>query len=534
MTRGSGGQSTRSDYDYLIVGSGIAGLFTAVLAAEHGRVAVVTKGRLAQTNTRWAQGGIAAAIADNDSPELHERDTLAAGAGLCDPEAVRVLCTEGPSRVRDLIRLGVGFDTVDGVISLAMEGAHSMPRVLHARGDATGAEIEQALTRRVAHAGADLFEHTLLIDLLFEGERCAGCTALDLKTGELRRIEARHTIVATGGGGQLFSHSTNPSVATADGVAVALRGGAAVADLEFFQFHPTALMKAGAPRFLISEATRGDGALLVNTRGERFMPRYDDRAELAARDVVSRAILRETAETGSPHVWLDLTHLDPQRVEGHFPNIARVCRRYGIEITRDPIPVAPAAHYMIGGILTDVWGRSTVTGLYACGEAASAGVHGANRLASNSLLEAVVFARRIVDASRGNMDPGGVLPGDTPPIEIETVGGETRQRVTGVTAPKFRDLMWREVSITRSGSGLRQADEQLACWMAGQSVRPTRRSVELANMVLVGRHMARAALVREESRGAHYRADFTQTLPDWRKRLAVRLGVHQPLQIDAL
>jgi L-aspartate oxidase len=424
--------SLAAEYDYLIVGSGIAGLFTAVLAAEHGRVAVVTKGTLAQTNTRWAQGGIAAAVADDDSAELHERDTLAAGAGLCDPQSVRVLCAEGPERVRDLIHLGVDFDTLDGVISLAMEGAHSMPRVLHARGDATGAEIEHALTRRVARAGAALYEHTLLLDLVVEHGHCVGCDVLDLESGERRRMHAKHVVLATGGGGQLFAHTTNPSIATADGVAAALRAGAAVADLEFFQFHPTALMKPGAPRFLISEATRGDGALLKNARGERFMPRYDDRAELAPRDVVSRAIVSELTETGAPHVWLDLTHLDPARVEAHFPTISRVCRRYGIEITREPIPVAPAAHYMIGGILADVWGRSTLPGLYVCGEAASSGVHGANRLASNSLLEAVVFARRIVDASRG-APPTHPPPAD-PPIETAVVTLPSRSARRSVSA----------------------------------------------------------------------------------------------------
>ena len=522
-------------YDYAIVGSGIAGLFTAVLAADHGRVAVITKGTLSQTNTRFAQGGIAAAVASDDSPELHERDTLVAGAGLCDPEAVRVLCAEGPERVRDLMRLGVDFDTVDGVISLAMEGAHSRHRVLHARGDATGAEIEHALTRRAARAGASLLEHHLLLDLVVEQERCVGCTVLDLRSGERKRIDARHVVLATGGGGRLFAHTTNPAVATADGVAVVLRAGAEVADLEFFQFHPTALMKPGAPRFLISEATRGDGGRLLNVRGERFMPRYDERAELAPRDVVSRAILSELTATGAPHVWLDLTHLEAARVEAHFPNIARVCRRYGIEITREPIPVAPAAHYMMGGIRTDVWGRSSLPGLYACGEASSTGVHGANRLASNSLLEAVVFAKRIADASQ---TPPPTPPragegrhADAPPVDVTTIGGLPREGRSGATAPQVRRLMWEEVGVKRDGKGMRRTEQRLREWLAGYEVRATRSSVELANMLLVGWQMARAAVMREESRGAHYRHDFPEPREEWRRRLAVRLERPAPLPL---
>ncbi|HEX2513745.1 MAG TPA: L-aspartate oxidase [Chloroflexota bacterium] len=531
---------SQDEYDYVVVGSGIAGLFTAVLAAQQGRVAVVTKGTLSQTNTRWAQGGIAAAIAADDTAALHAADTLAAGAGLCDPEAVRVLCAEGPARIRDLIHAGVDFDTVDGVISLAMEGAHSRRRVLHARGDATGAEIEHALTRRAVHSGARLLEHHLLLDLAVAGGRCTGCTVLDLNTKQVRRLSARHVVLATGGGGYLFAHTTNPPVATADGVAVALRAGAEVADLEFFQFHPTALMLSGAPRFLISEATRGDGAHLRNTRGERFMPRYDPRAELAPRDIVSRAILTELQATGEPHVWLDLTHLDPARVEGHFPTITRVCRRYGIEITRQPIPVAPAAHYMIGGIRTDVWGRTSLPGLFAAGECASSGVHGANRLASNSLLEAVVFARRIVDASQGILAPSPP-PGpeeteeaeDAPPVEVSALPAlPTEEKAAPTpTSARVRALLWERVSITRDGAGLEEAEATLRRWLAGYRPRATRPSVELANVLLVGWQMTRAALRRRESRGAHYRDDFPRTLPAWRRRTAVCLETPQPLTL---
>jgi L-aspartate oxidase len=525
----------------VVVGSGIAGLFTAVLAAQQGRVAVVTKGTLSQTNTRWAQGGIAAAIAADDTAALHAADTLAAGAGLCDPEAVRVLCAEGPARIRDLIHAGVDFDTVDGVISLAMEGAHSRRRVLHARGDATGAEIEHALTRRAVHSGARLLEHHLLLDLAVAGGRCTGCTVLDLNTKQVRRLSARHVVLATGGGGYLFAHTTNPPVATADGVAVALRAGAEVADLEFFQFHPTALMLSGAPRFLISEATRGDGAHLRNTRGERFMPRYDPRAELAPRDIVSRAILTELQATGEPHVWLDLTHLDPARVEGHFPTITRVCRRYGIEITRQPIPVAPAAHYMIGGIRTDVWGRTSLPGLFAAGECASSGVHGANRLASNSLLEAVVFARRIVDASQGVLAPAPAPPPgpeeeeteEAPPVDVSALPALPREEkaAPAPTSARVRALLWERVSITRDGAGLEEAEATLRRWLAGYRPRATRPSVELANVLLVGWQMTRAALRRRESRGAHYRDDFPRTLPAWRRRSAVYLETPQPLTL---
>ncbi|HVG95383.1 MAG TPA: L-aspartate oxidase [Chloroflexota bacterium] len=523
------------EYDYIVVGSGIAGLFTAMLASEHGRVAVVTKGRLSQTNTRWAQGGIAAAVAADDSAALHAADTLVAGAGLCDPEAVRVLCAEGPDRIRDLIRAGVDFDTVDGAISLAMEGAHSRRRVLHARGDATGAEIEHALTRTATRSPADLLEHHLLLDLTVEGARCTGCSVLDLGSGTVRRLRAAHVVLATGGGGHLFAHTTNPPVATADGVAVALRAGAEIADLEFFQFHPTALMKSGAPRFLISEATRGDGAYLLNTDGERFMPRYDERAELAPRDVVARAILKELAATGQPHVWLDLTHLDPARVEAHFPNIARVCRRHGIEITTQPIPVAPAAHYMIGGIRTDVWGRTSLPGLFAAGECASSGVHGANRLASNSLLEAVVFARRIVDASRGDLAPvPPPAPEETetaPPVEVSVLESlpPPPDGAARVSAARVRALLWERVGITRDGAVLEETEATLRRWLAAVRPRLDRPSVELANMTLVGWQMARAALRRQESRGAHYRNDFPETLPSWRRRLAVRLAGPHPL-----
>ena len=558
MTVRQGHQGLAAKVDLLVIGSGIAGLFTAARAVAHGAtVAVVTKGGLEHTNTRWAQGGIAAAIAPTDSADAHARDTLDAGAGLCDPETVAVLCGEGPARVRDLIAYGVRFDREHGAdgapgeIALALEGAHSAPRVLHARGDATGAEIEASLAAHIRRTATHLHERHLLLDLVTAGRRddgtfrCHGARILDLGTGTVRTVEAAHTVLATGGGGYLFSQTTNPPVATADGVAAAVRAGAVACDLEFFQFHPTALAVAGAPRFLITEATRGDGAWLRNASGDRFMTRYDVRAELAPRDIVARSILTEVGEGRAPgHVWLDLTHLDPERVRTHFPTINRVCARYRIDITRDLIPVAPAAHYMIGGVWTDADGRTSVPGLYAVGECASTGVHGANRLASNSLLEAVVFGERVVAGAFGQRNQTMVASRDAqlrtpdvgPDMHVETIGrlfsgngsdlavppqlapGETVLRAT-------RRQLWEHAGIVRTPDGLASAMGAIGSW--GRVSRPapaTRRAVETVNALTVGWLMTRAALARHESRGAHFRADAPKRDPAWRRRLGVRLA----------
>jgi len=558
MTVRQGHQALAPRVDLLVIGSGIAGLFTAARAVAHGAsVAVVTKGGLQQTNTRWAQGGIAAAIAPTDSADAHARDTLDAGAGLCDPETVAVLCREGPARVRDLIAYGVKFDREHGAdgapgeIALALEGAHSAPRVLHARGDATGAEIEASLAAHIRRTATHLHERHLLLDLVTTGRpdegtlRCHGARILDLGTGIVRTIEASHTVLATGGGGYLFSQTTNPPVATADGVAAAVRAGAVACDLEFFQFHPTALSVTGAPRFLITEATRGDGAWLRNASGDRFMTRYDPRAELAPRDIVARSILTEVGEGRAPgHVWLDLTHLDPERVRTHFPTINRVCTRYKIDITRDMIPVAPAAHYMIGGVWTDADGRTSVRGLYAVGECASTGVHGANRLASNSLLEAVVFGERVVASAFGqgaratatSSDGTHATPEPGPGMQVETIDrlfvddgsawtvpprlapGETVLRAT-------RRQLWEHAGIVRTPDGLASAMGAIGSWGLMSPPAPvSRRAVETVNALTVGWLMTRAALSRQESRGAHFRADAPDSDPAWRRRLGVRLA----------
>src|SRR4051812_41876208 len=399
--------------DLLVLGSGIAGLSAAIRAARAGlRVAVVTKSELATSATRYAQGGVAAALDEPDSTELHQTDTLAAGAGLCDVDAVHVLVTEGPRRVRELMALGAEFDTRDGVLELAIEGGHSLPRVVHAGGDATGAEIERALAD-AAHAlpAIDVHERSFSVDLVVEGGRCAGVRALDAR-GTAVELRARHTILATGGAGQLFSVTTNPPVSTGDGIAMALRAGVAVADVEFMQFHPTAMDHPSMPRPLLSEALRGEGAVLRDEAGVRFMVEEHPRADLAPRDVVARAIARRLVARGLDHLWLDATGIDDFPVK--FPTIWASAQRAGLDPRVDVLPVAPAAHYLSGGIVTDLDGASTLPGLWSCGEAACSGVHGANRLASNSLLDGLVFAPRIVEAviaGKDAPDATGVMRG---------------------------------------------------------------------------------------------------------------------------
>ena len=522
----------------IVVGSGLAGLLTAIRAADAGaEVLLVTKGALADANTAFAQGGIAAALWTDDSVEAHVADTLAAGAGLGDRAAVEVLCSEGPDRVRELIELGVRFDRVGDGLARGLEAAHSAPRILHAGGDATGTEIERALiaavvgeghsaqrrtvSTRTSCAGAELLrsarvevrEHTALAELVVDAGRVVG---VELGDGTVETADA--VVLASGGAGQLYVHTTNPAVATGDGVAAAWRAGAEIADAEFYQFHPTAL---AAPRsFLVSEAVRGEGAVLRNARGERFLLDVHPAAELAPRDVVARGIAIEMAAQGGKPVVLDATSLGASTLARRFPTIDRATRAAGFDWSREPIPVTPAAHYWMGGIATDASGCTSLPGLWAVGECASTGVHGANRLASNSLLEAAVFAHRaaadLVATARSVVEKSrsGARFGDKATTDA-TGSTAGRQKVTpaSVSARQSDDrgggafdraalqqLMWEFAGVQRSGEGLAHAASVLATWRTDHA--------EDRNLLDLARVVVDAALAREESRGAHYRTDF--------------------------
>ena len=511
-------QSGQVKYDYVIVGSGIAGLYTALLAKKYGSVLVITKGSIDDTNTKFAQGGIAAAIGKDDSPELHFKDTIAAGDGLCNEEAVRILVTEAADCIADLVKLNVPFDTLDGQISLTKEAAHSMPRILHAGGDTTGEHIETTLSSQVRAAKIRVLEDSLVTEILVEEGTVRGIRVLDCRTGFIGEFGCRYLILATGGGGQLFKVNTNPNVATGDGIALAYNAGAEITDMEFYQFHPTALHLPGVPTFLISEAVRGEGGILRNVAGRHFMLDYTPAGDLAPRDIVSRSILSEMKKTGSDKVFIDVTHLPPHTITTRFPHIYSFCLEQGLDITKDLIPVAPAAHYMMGGVKTNIWGETSIAGLFACGETACAGIHGANRLASNSLLEAVVFGKRIIKRTGDGIKT-------TPSPEKH---GAVRQSLSNKRTPKaaiapslsaLQQLNWDKVGIIRNREGLTEAANTLAAWQRALSQPSDRPSYELSNLIVTGRLMTEAALLREESRGAHFRTDFPATLPEWQRHI---------------
>jgi len=503
------------DTNFLIVGGGIAGLRAAIALAPAGRVAVLTKADPGESNTGYAQGGIAAAVGDDDSPGLHAADTIRAGDGLCDEQAVRVLVEQGPAYVLELLEWGTRFERdARGRPALGREAAHSVRRVLHA-GDATGREIGRVLWERVSSLPTvETIHHAFVTELLVE-DRVSGVAYFD-RSGSRRQLRADATLLATGGAGQVFRETTNPAVATGDGIALAYDAGARVADLEFVQFHPTALKRAGAPRFLISEALRGEGARLVNSRGEAFMTRYHADGDLAPRDVVARSIVREEEQTGEP-VCLTLAHLDGEFVTRRFPTIAGMCRRVGLDLARDLIPVGPAAHYIMGGVETDESGRTSLPGLFAAGEVACTGVHGANRLASNSLLEGLVFGAR-AGAAMQLAPQAAVLKND----RVEGRGPRSAARdghpsgaplasdLRPLSSDEVRDLMWRSAGLFRTRERLQEAVGRLEAAGVPPSPGGDAASWRHRHLSTVGRLIARAALRREESRGGHFRADFPE------------------------
>ncbi|WP_416292994.1 L-aspartate oxidase [Paenibacillus illinoisensis] len=494
--------------DVLVIGSGIAGLYTAIRASKHNQVLMITKKSLLESNTRYAQGGIAAVIAEDDSPVYHLQDTLVAGAGLCRREAVEALVNEGPDGVQELIRLGTLFDVENGELALTQEGAHSHRRILHANGDATGYEIVRALAAQAsAHSGIEVWDEHFVIDLITDHGECVGALVQNSDGGKVF-VKARATVLCSGGAGQLYRYTTNPEVATADGVAMAYRAGAVIRDMEFIQFHPTSLCYPGAPRFLVSEAVRGEGAFLRNIKGERFMERYHPQLELAPRDIVARAIVSEMEMTNSTFVYLDITHESAELIKHRFPTIYETCMRYGLDMTTDWIPVAPAAHYMMGGVKTDLSGESSIGRLFACGEVSSTGVHGANRLASNSLSEAIVFGHRIVERIQ-TLPPLNSIQIETPsPL---SVGNRTWEEQQPISERRLRlqKMMVRQVGLRRNGAGLQGALDKLESEMdIFNNLLTHKEEMEYANLLTCAWLVTSGALHRQESRGAHYREDF--------------------------
>jgi L-aspartate oxidase len=504
-----------------VIGAGVAGLRAAIELAGSGRVVVLAKDNLQESSSAYAQGGIAAALSDDDEVALHEQDTIVAGDGLCDPVAVRTLVEEGPAAIEELIEWGAAFDRDGAKLLFAREGAHSRSRVLHAHGDSTGREIAHTLYRKAASLpNVSFHSFAAMTDLIIaEDGSIAGAYVFSEIDGA-HRLKACATLLATGGLGRVYKETTNPDVATGDGVAAAFRAGAAIADIEFVQFHPTALHVEGAPRFLLSEALRGEGAYLRNQHGERFMARYHALQELAPRDVVSRAIVMEIARTGATHVWLDLTHLDGARVRSRFPRIYTTCLQYGIDLALQPAPVHPAAHYAMGGIRTDLYGQTSLSRLFAAGEAACTGVHGANRLASNSLLEGVVFGARTGRAMRG-----------CDPLSRDQLGREREGAVAPALFPDIpesalRNLTWDRCGILRDGAGLASALTTLETCL-GEQAEPTRAGFEVRNMHTVATLITRCALARCESRGGHFRTDFPEKCPDFQKHSIITRD-HEP------
>jgi L-aspartate oxidase len=501
--------------DVLIVGGGIAGFRCALSIPEPLRVLIVTKEEVRESNSQYAQGGIASVLDPEDRFDNHIADTLAAGKGLCDPAVVEMVVREAPARIGELIEWGTHFDEINGQVALGREGGHSHARIVHALGDETGREIMRAVILKARqHRNIRIWQNSVTIDLLTHEGECRGVLVWDRRRG-FALVWARSVVLATGGAGQLYRETTNPPIATADGHAMAFRAGAAVRDMEFMQFHPTVLYIAGSTRHLLTEALRGEGAYLRDRFGERFMPAIHPLAELAPRDVVSLAIAAQMAKTQHPNVYLDLSHLDPDHVRRRFPGIDRLCRNFDLDITRDPIPACPGTHYMIGGVTVDLSGRTTLRGLWAAGEVTSSGLHGANRLASNSLLEGLVYGARVAEDIVQTLEAAGPRALEVPPISGPPVkDGHARIDLVDLRE-SLRALFWRRVGITRDEAGLNEAAQRVDHW--GRYILPLEfddtPGWSMQNMLIVARLMIAAARERKESRGVHCRSDYPQSDP---------------------
>jgi L-aspartate oxidase len=513
--------------DFLIIGGGVAGLRAAVELARNGDVLVVTKDAPSESSSEYAQGGVAVVLSDEDEISIHFEDTLRAGDGLCVRRAVGTLVEEGPTRIRELILWGAEFDKEGSRLAFTQEAAHSKRRILHAQGDSTGHEIIRVLIDKVRSAGnVSKIDFAFTRDLIIRNGKCVGAVVCQQSLKKVLIISARAVLLATGGAGQLFARTTNPAVATGDGPAMAYRAGAALVDMEFVQFHPTALFLAGAPQFLLSEAMRGEGGMLKNIHGLRFMDHYSPARELAPRDVVTRAIHAEMKATGATNVFLDMTHLNADYLIRRFPRIYRTCKDLGIDITGDPIPVSPAAHYIMGGVKTDLWGATNVPGLFAAGETACTGVHGANRLASNSLLEGLVFGERAGLAAARYARKHFNRTISVPSLSMKGKAGEKNVAfpAAGVAdiRTSLRRLMWEKVGIVRNKKELTAALRQLREWDRRlKNTVPDRNIFELKNMITTSILITRSALLREGSVGAHFRSDFPAKGRNWRKRTVI-------------
>jgi L-aspartate oxidase len=519
--------------DYVVVGSGVAGLRAAIELSEAGSVLVLAKSDLSDSATSWAQGGVAVALSDEDEISLHEQDTINAGDGLCRAEAVALLVEEGPKYITQLIEWGTEFDRAGTKLAFTREAAHSRSRILHAHGDSTGREISRALLAR-AHSIPHLHlrAHAFTTELIVVGRNVCGVRFIDEMDGSIHEVRASGVLLATGGVGQIYRETTNPDVATGDGMAIAYDAGAMLSDMEFMQFHPTALAIKGAPRFLLSEALRGEGGVLRNIGLERFMKRYNEAQELAPRDVVARAIVSEMHRTNSTHVFLDMTAKSEEFLKKRFPRIYETSMSYGLDLAGDLAPVCPAAHYMMGGVKTDLWGRTSLPGLYAAGETADTGVHGANRLASNSLLEGLVFGARagqamMKDSPVKKRNTAG-LPGAPAPKPDNPATGQAAKRAAANHPPAFdkiRDLMWRQVGILRNAKDLTNAIEQLKAIELPKTEKCGRPEHELRNLRSLALLMTQSALARQESRGSHYRSDFPyRDDEEFRKHSVIQRG----------